>query len=70
MKLRHFRGTKELPWIANDETYDFDYQDNRNLNDIMIMRGDQLALGKSSDNYKCKSIGKYHVWQLQIIYVV
>lgn len=31
MRIRHFRGNSELPWIINDENYDFNYQTNRRL---------------------------------------
>ncbi|CAG7828065.1 unnamed protein product [Allacma fusca] len=42
MKLRHFRDGKELPWIATDDHYDFNYQQNRLLlENRQILRGDQ-----------------------------
>jgi hypothetical protein len=43
MKVRHFRNGKELPWIVNDENYDFNYQTNRVLNnEVLLLPGDQL----------------------------
>jgi len=49
MKLRHFRGNSELPWIASDDHYDFDYQQNRQLREVRkMMPRDQLTMGRSN----------------------
>jgi hypothetical protein len=46
MKFRQFRGDEELPWPANDDTYDFEYQQTRLLKEeITIYPGDQLTMG-------------------------
>lgn len=46
MKLRHFRNNQELPWIKNDENYDFEYQQTRPLTDsIVVLPGDHLTTG-------------------------
>jgi len=51
LKIRQFRDGKELPWIANDDNYVFDYQQNRNLrNEAKILPGDQLAYECVTDN--------------------
>jgi hypothetical protein len=53
MKLRHFRGNKELPWIAVDDTYDFDYQQNRPLREhVNVKPGDQLTMECTTDSTK------------------
>lgn len=46
MKLRHFRNNIELPWVINDENYDNNYQDNRNIPAVKFYPGDQFAVGK------------------------
>jgi len=47
MKIRHFRGDVELPWIAVDNHYNFDYQANRPLKEeVTFLPGDQLTIGK------------------------
>jgi hypothetical protein len=44
MKLRHFRGTQELPWVKNDENYDFEYQQTRPMRDeVLVLPGDHLT---------------------------
>jgi len=49
LKFRHFRNGLELPWIAYDDHYDFDYQQNKHLGEVVrVLPGDQLAIG---DNY-------------------
>lgn len=49
IKLRQFRNGTELPWIANDDHYNFNFQQNRPLrNEITILPGDQLSTGKKS----------------------
>lgn len=46
MKFHHFRGNKELPWIVNDETFSFNYQQYRVLNEhVKIYPGDLLVAG-------------------------
>jgi hypothetical protein len=53
MKLRHFRGTTELPWILVDDNYDFDYQQNRPLREeIKVMPGDHLTLECTTNSAK------------------
>jgi len=48
MRIRHYRNGKELPWIINDENYDFNYQTNRRLPEpVTIMRGDQITAGNN-----------------------
>ena len=49
LRLRHYRGDKELPWIANDGNYDFDYQQDRPVtNEVKVLPGDHLATGNKS----------------------
>lgn len=44
LKLRHFRGNKELPWISSDDHWDFNYQQNRPMVEPRhILPGDQLT---------------------------
>ncbi|XP_035704417.1 DBH-like monooxygenase protein 2 homolog isoform X2 [Folsomia candida] len=44
LRLRHFRGNIELPWIDNEEHYDFDYQQNKHLStEVRILPGDQIT---------------------------
>lgn len=48
-RIRHFRGDEELPFIANDEHYDFNYQNNRHFRtELKLLPGDHLTLGKIS----------------------
>jgi len=48
IKVRHFRNGTELPWLANDATYQFDYQATRVLPEqVTVLPGDQLTLGKN-----------------------
>ncbi|XP_021962814.1 DBH-like monooxygenase protein 1 [Folsomia candida] len=43
LRLRHFRGGKELPLIAKDDYYDFNYQQSRTLQEeITVLPGDEL----------------------------
>ncbi|ODN04440.1 hypothetical protein Ocin01_02222 [Orchesella cincta] len=45
IRLRHFRNGKELPPIAEDNQYDFNYQQSRSIkNEIKILRGDELMV--------------------------
>jgi len=45
MRLRHFRGGEELPWIIYDEFYDSDYQQNINLEkEVKVLPGDHLMV--------------------------
>ena len=49
LKIRHFRNGKELPWLASDDNYNFDYQQNRPLlEEVKIFPGDQLTYGNFS----------------------
>ncbi|CAL8101372.1 unnamed protein product [Orchesella dallaii] len=44
MRLRQFRNGTELPWVSNDEHYNFNYQKNRPLlEERRILPGDSLA---------------------------
>ncbi|CAL8068078.1 unnamed protein product [Orchesella dallaii] len=45
MRVLHFRGNKELPWIMYDNNYDFNYQQWRMLREERrILPGDQLSV--------------------------
>jgi hypothetical protein len=45
MKLRHFRNGQELPWIAYDNNYNFNFQQNRPMREsVKVLPGDQLAI--------------------------
>lgn len=47
-KIRHYRGDEELPYIANDEHYDFNYQNNRHFRtELKLLPGDHLTLGET-----------------------
>lgn len=47
-RIRHFRGNEELPFIANDEHYDFNYQNNRHFRtELKLLPGDHLTLGET-----------------------
>ncbi|CAL8141909.1 unnamed protein product [Orchesella dallaii] len=51
MRLRHYRGNVELPWILNDQNYDFNYQQYRYLiNPVSFLPGDQLTVECGLDN--------------------
>jgi hypothetical protein len=44
LKVRQYRDRKELPWLANDDNYDFNYQQNRPFREEKkILRGDHLS---------------------------
>lgn len=46
MGIRHFQGGNEVPWLANDENYDTNYQNNRMLRKpVTILPGDHLTVG-------------------------
>nr|XP_039261995.1 DBH-like monooxygenase protein 1 homolog [Styela clava]XP_039261997.1 DBH-like monooxygenase protein 1 homolog [Styela clava] len=55
MKLRHFRGKKELEPIAKDDHYDFDYQESQFM-DVKIRKGDSFIMQCDYD-----TIGKTNV---------
>jgi len=56
MKLRHFRGNTELPWVDVDNHYDFNYQQSKPLpTNVKVEKGDQLTVGNHSDDL-CKII--------------
>jgi hypothetical protein len=43
-RLRHFRNHNEEPWLGNDESYDFNFQQSKTLRkEITILPGDQLT---------------------------
>ena len=47
IKVRHFRGNNELPWIVNDRNFDALFPQSVFLtNDIKILPGDQVTVGK------------------------
>ena len=51
MKLRHFRGQVELPWILTDNNYDFNFQQARPLREpVNVLPGDQLTIGSINTN--------------------
>ncbi|ODN04974.1 DBH-like monooxygenase protein 1 [Orchesella cincta] len=51
MKLHHFRGGKELPWIYKDENYDWTFQTTRPLQtERKVLPGDHLTMSCSYDN--------------------
>lgn len=51
MKLRHFRNNVELPPIAVDENYDFNYQEYRYLpEEITVKSGDHLVVECTYDS--------------------
>lgn len=48
IRMRHFRGATELPWIATDDHYDFNYQQYIALTDhVEVLPGDHLITGKA-----------------------
>ncbi|ODN05531.1 DBH-like monooxygenase protein 1, partial [Orchesella cincta] len=50
LRVHHFRGNRELPWVINDDNYDFNYQQLRFLpNPVTIQPGDQLTTRCSYD---------------------
>ncbi|CAL8109979.1 unnamed protein product [Orchesella dallaii] len=53
MKLRHFRGNTELPWVDVDNQYDFDYQQSKPLSTyVKVEKGDQLTVECTYDTSK------------------
>lgn len=47
IRLQHFRGQTELPWVISDENYSFNYQQWRILTrETKIIPGDQLVVSK------------------------
>ncbi|ODN02528.1 DBH-like monooxygenase protein 1 [Orchesella cincta] len=51
MRLKQIRGNTELPWIENDDNYEFAYQPLRLINDPPTIRpGDQLTMQCNYDN--------------------
>jgi len=51
MKFRQFRANRELPGLAVDDTYDFEYQQTRPLStEAKILRGDHLTVGELTAN--------------------
>ncbi len=46
MRVRHFRNGTELPWLHDDQNYDFNYQQARQLGqEVKFLPGDQLTTG-------------------------
>ncbi|ODM90062.1 hypothetical protein Ocin01_16621, partial [Orchesella cincta] len=57
IRLRHFRNGVELPIIAEDNHYDFNYQQSRQLkNELVILPGDELI---TECEYQTKDVDKY-----------
>ena len=51
VRVRHFRESKELHWIANDENYDFNYQQDRPMtSEVKVLPGDHLVVGNESQS--------------------
>ncbi|CAL8146108.1 unnamed protein product [Orchesella dallaii] len=51
VRIKHFRDGKELPWILNDDNYDFNFQQWRALyNPVRILPGDQITVQCGYDN--------------------
>lgn len=51
MKLRHIRNDIELPYIASDENYDFNYQEYRYLlQEVIVKPGDHLIVECTYDS--------------------
>ncbi|CAL8146105.1 unnamed protein product [Orchesella dallaii] len=51
MRIKHFRNGIELPWILNDENYDFNFQPWRWLyNPVRILPGDQITVRCGYEN--------------------
>jgi len=52
LKLRHFRNDIELPWIASDDKYDFNYQQSRMLDEERkVLPGDRLTIGTLNNEF-------------------
>ncbi|CAL8146099.1 unnamed protein product [Orchesella dallaii] len=51
VRIKHFRNGKELPWIQNDDNYDFNFQQWRWLfNPVKLLPGDQITVQCGYDN--------------------
>ncbi|CAL8146111.1 unnamed protein product [Orchesella dallaii] len=51
IRIKHFRNGIELPWILNDDNYDFNFQQWRPLyNPVRILPGDQITVRCGYDN--------------------
>lgn len=51
LKLRHFRNGEELPWLDNDDAYDFNFQQNKPLQQFrQILPNDQLTFECTYDS--------------------
>ncbi|ODM90115.1 DBH-like monooxygenase protein 1 [Orchesella cincta] len=51
VRIKHFRGGVELPYIQNDDNYDFNYQQWRWLyNPVKLLPGDQVTVQCGFDN--------------------
>lgn len=45
IKVRHWRNGKELPWLINDDYFDFNFQQNRQLSqEIVVLPGDHMTI--------------------------
>ncbi|ODM94234.1 DBH-like monooxygenase protein 1 [Orchesella cincta] len=51
MKLRHFRGDKELPWFDVENHYDFNFQQSKPFPEVKrILKGDHLTVECTYDS--------------------
>ncbi|CAL8146102.1 unnamed protein product [Orchesella dallaii] len=51
VRVKHFRDGKELPWIQNDDNYDFNFQQWRWLyKPVKLLPGDQITVQCGYDN--------------------
>ncbi|CAL8146114.1 unnamed protein product [Orchesella dallaii] len=51
IRIKHFRNGAELPWIQNDDNYDFNFQQWRLLyNPVTLLPGDQITVQCGYDN--------------------
>jgi len=48
LRILHFRGKEEFPWISSDDNYSFGFQNTRMLNDERkVLPGDSLMTSKT-----------------------
>lgn len=56
LRLQHFRGHRELPYVISDDNYSFNYQQWRVLTrEVRVLPGDQLVVRKITLKFKRKS---------------
>ncbi|XP_076819556.1 DBH-like monooxygenase protein 1 homolog [Clavelina lepadiformis] len=74
MTLRHFRGNKELPFIARDQSYDFNYQEAKIFSkEIEIKSGDSMQVvcnynSKQRANFTTGGLGTQQEMCLSYVY--